>query len=305
MSELSPETEELLARGREGAPLSASRRDELKGAVLAKIALGAGAAGTSLTATSTSAAAWTMTTKTIGVAVIAAVIGTGTVGVVKYERHARAPQVATQSSQTNQTSNAANDSPASPIVMPSPTTSLPPETPQTFPVVQPTLDIAPTASTNLPQATNQNPTTTSNSVPAAERASASNAASTISNGSPNTPNSQAIVTSPDPHFSGSGSSSGQGASTAHASSLEEEATLLRAAQEALLANDPARALRLLDEHAARFPSSVLEPERSAERVFALCAEQKTDAAHVAAGTFLSAHPTGPLASRVRASCGGR
>ena len=44
------------------------------------------------------------------------------------------------------------------------------------------------------------------------------------------------------------------------------ALLLQEAHRALSAGESARALHLLDEHAARFPSSALEPERSAERV---------------------------------------
>ncbi len=290
MSELSPETEKLLARGREGTPLTSARRDELKGAVLAKLAIGA--AGTGVATTSTGIAAWTMTTKTIGVAVIAAVIGTGTVGVVKYERHAHASQVAVQTSATQNGSTPTNDSPASPvasaIATTTPAINLPPEAPQNVPAVQPTLDVAPAvaiANSNTPIA----------------HASTPAATTPISNDSPNAVNSPAVVTSPN-----SGSAGGATPTTPStlSSSHEADTALLRSAHEALLASDPARALRLLDEHAARFPSSALEPERSAERVFAFCAEKNSDAARTAAGTFLSAHPTGPLALRVRGSCGG-
>jgi TolA-binding protein len=111
-------------------------------------------------------------------------------------------------------------------------------------------------------------------------------------------------TSPIENHVGPGNSSvAAPAATSHASSLAEETTLLRAAHDAIAAGDPARALRLLDEHAARFPNSALEPERSAERVFAYCAAQDTAYARAAASSFLAAHPTGPLAMRVRSSCG--
>jgi outer membrane protein assembly factor BamD (BamD/ComL family) len=80
---------------------------------------------------------------------------------------------------------------------------------------------------------------------------------------------------------------------------------LREAHAALGAGQAARALELLDEHAARFPASALEPERSAERVFALCLDGRVDAARAAASRFISLHPTGPLSQRVRASCGGK
>jgi hypothetical protein len=88
------------------------------------------------------------------------------------------------------------------------------------------------------------------------------------------------------------------------SSLEQDARLLRDAHRALADGDATAALRLLDEHAARFPESTLEPERSAERVFALCRAGRDADARIAADAFLRAHPAGPLAARVGASCAG-
>jgi hypothetical protein len=90
------------------------------------------------------------------------------------------------------------------------------------------------------------------------------------------------------------------------SSLEKEVRLLRDADIATKAGDPERALTLLDEHAAVFPRSDLEPERSAERVFALCRAGRIDDARSATSAFLRAHPTGPLAVRVKtaSSCRG-
>lgn len=91
--------------------------------------------------------------------------------------------------------------------------------------------------------------------------------------------------------------------TAVDTSLEEEARLVDDAQRALVSGDPASALRLADAHAARFPRGALAPESAALRVFALCDLGDTPRARVAAGAFLAAHPSGPLAARVRASCG--
>ena len=87
-------------------------------------------------------------------------------------------------------------------------------------------------------------------------------------------------------------------------SLEKETRLLRDADDALKAGDPERALRLLADLEARFPDSALTSERSAERVFALCMAGRKDEARDAARVFLSNESTGPLATRVRASCGG-
>jgi hypothetical protein len=90
--------------------------------------------------------------------------------------------------------------------------------------------------------------------------------------------------------------------SAATSTLEREVRLLRDADLATKDGDPERALALLDEHAAAFPRSDLEPERSAERVFALCSAGRVEEERNAASAFLSAHPTGPLAARVRGAC---
>jgi hypothetical protein len=89
------------------------------------------------------------------------------------------------------------------------------------------------------------------------------------------------------------------------SALEEEARLLRDAHRALAAGDPSRALSLLDEDARRFPRGELEPERAAERVFALCATGDVEQATREAQAFVRLHAPGALASRVAEGCGGR
>jgi len=88
------------------------------------------------------------------------------------------------------------------------------------------------------------------------------------------------------------------------STLEEEQRLLRDADDALKAGAPDRALALLSDLATRFPDSALGHERAAERIFALCSAGRRDEAKQATAAFLSSEPTGPLALRVRASCGG-
>ena len=62
-------------------------------------------------------------------------------------------------------------------------------------------------------------------------------------------------------------------------------------------------LRLLDEHSRQYPNSALEPERSAERVLALCRAGRVADARREGRAFLATHAAGPLASRVQASCG--
>jgi outer membrane protein assembly factor BamD (BamD/ComL family) len=89
------------------------------------------------------------------------------------------------------------------------------------------------------------------------------------------------------------------------STLEAEATLLRQGVAALHEGQPGQALAAFDEHARRFPRSVLAEERSAERIFALCDLGQTDAARNASASFLATYRGSPLAVRVAASCGAR
>jgi hypothetical protein len=87
------------------------------------------------------------------------------------------------------------------------------------------------------------------------------------------------------------------------SALAEETRLLREADRALRAGNAETALALVDEHATRFPDGVLAPERSAERLIALCQSGKSDAA--AAARFLAGRASSPLAARVKQACGVR
>lgn len=83
--------------------------------------------------------------------------------------------------------------------------------------------------------------------------------------------------------------------------LTAETALLRDAHAALRAHDPARALAILEQHAASFPSGALAEERSATRVLALCDSGRIDQARAEASRFLAAHPRSMHAGRVRAS----
>ncbi len=86
----------------------------------------------------------------------------------------------------------------------------------------------------------------------------------------------------------------------NAETLADETRLLRDADQALRAGNPARALGLLDEHAARFPRGVLAPERSAERLIARCQLGQLDAK--AAQSYLAAHANSSFAARISDAC---
>jgi hypothetical protein len=86
------------------------------------------------------------------------------------------------------------------------------------------------------------------------------------------------------------------------STLEQELPLLQGAQEALRRGDSARALRLLDAHARRFPNGVLAPERRAVHAMAVCQANSGPAARAEAEAFVREAPGSPLVERVRSAC---
>jgi hypothetical protein len=85
-----------------------------------------------------------------------------------------------------------------------------------------------------------------------------------------------------------------------ASDLAQETRLLRDADRALRAGDPASALTLLDQHAARFPKGALAPERTAERLIVTCELGVADPRRVE--SYLASRGASPLAARVRKAC---
>lgn len=91
-------------------------------------------------------------------------------------------------------------------------------------------------------------------------------------------------------------------SSADRSDLDAEVSLLARAQKALGAGDAARALTLLDSHAAKHPHGILQVERAGVRAIALCTARRTAEGRAAAAAFLAKHAQSPLAARVRAAC---
>jgi len=81
-------------------------------------------------------------------------------------------------------------------------------------------------------------------------------------------------------------------------SLTEELTALDAASAALRGGDGARALKLLDEHARKFPRGRLRLEASVLRIEALAKTGNGAAAGGLAKRFLERHPNSVLAPRV-------
>ena len=84
--------------------------------------------------------------------------------------------------------------------------------------------------------------------------------------------------------------------------LAAELTVMRRARAALRREDPEQALRLLDEHAARFASGQMLEDRQALRVQALCDAGRGERARDAARRFGQDHPGSPHVARVKTIC---
>jgi hypothetical protein len=82
-------------------------------------------------------------------------------------------------------------------------------------------------------------------------------------------------------------------------SLAAEVQLMHDVEAALRANQPQRALALLDQHRG---DGFMAEERAAAHVVTLCQLGRSDAARKEAADFLRARPRSPLAARMRSTC---
>ncbi|HKU42616.1 MAG TPA: hypothetical protein VJR89_30870, partial [Polyangiales bacterium] len=85
--------------------------------------------------------------------------------------------------------------------------------------------------------------------------------------------------------------------------IDDELTWLSAAQEALTKHQPSTALRLVQEHALRFPQGALAVERTAVHALALCSLGRKAAARDVIADLAHRAPQSPLLARVRRNCG--
>lgn len=85
-------------------------------------------------------------------------------------------------------------------------------------------------------------------------------------------------------------------------SLEEELSLVRAAEESLHGQDPARAIEAASEHERRFPDGAMWEEREVTWILGLCQTGNIAAACERARRFLEKAPASPFADRVREAC---
>jgi hypothetical protein len=92
---------------------------------------------------------------------------------------------------------------------------------------------------------------------------------------------------------------------APAPGIREELALIEQAHRELSQGNATASLAALDEHARRFPNGAFSAERTAARVFALCALGQLERARTIGDDFLRREPNSPLVPRIRSSCAGR
>ncbi len=88
------------------------------------------------------------------------------------------------------------------------------------------------------------------------------------------------------------------------SRFAEETALLHAIRRSARSGEHARTLELAEDHARRFETGVLAPERQALEIAALCHLGRSDDARDRASTWSRQHADQPLAADVRHGCAG-
>lgn len=95
----------------------------------------------------------------------------------------------------------------------------------------------------------------------------------------------------------------QGGPSVELQPIDDELELLSSAQDALRRGQPSQALRLVQQHAFRFPRGALAQERSVVQALALCALDRRSAARVIIDDMKQRSPASPLLTSVRRACG--
>jgi hypothetical protein len=85
--------------------------------------------------------------------------------------------------------------------------------------------------------------------------------------------------------------------------IADEVSLLGAAQKALRAGQPTRAMNYIQQHAFRFPTGALSQERSAVHALTLCALDRKTAARQVFDDLRGRAPSAAVLARIRHDCG--
>ncbi len=280
MSDLSPDTNKLLELARGAGALTDERRLQIKASLLSQIAAGGALTGAA-SHVALGKAAWLSSPLLKGLSALAlcSVVGAGLyVGVLRAPSRAVVAMSGVSAASTNAAAGVASSDKEA-LTATAPTLN--------SPDVNGSSGIAPTgAGPNQPSAA---PSAAAAPGPALVPTGSSSGRSTGGAG-------RAAAVSES-----TSDSSNEHAATPSADTLAGETSLLRDADQALRAGNAARALELLDEHAARYPHGVLAPERSAERVLARCKLGQLDAK--GAQSYLGSHANSPFLARIVDACG--
>ena len=283
---LGGEARRILDAGRGAERLSARRKAQLRGRVMAAVAAGAGTAGalSGAAAGTSSLAGAAAETASLGAAAETASLGAAAkaAGVSLFAKVGLAVAVTTIGAGGLLWSRA-NQGP---------------------PAALTTQDVSEAAQAPSGQALSDAPAASQAPAPAApaDEASAAVAPPAASLGGvggsgPAAPQPVAAASStPKP------SSTTEAGTAAAADSLPEETRLLAAVHAALSRGDAAAALALLDEHAARFPRGALVPERRAARAMTLCKLGRAADGRSEAGALYGEGSNSPLADKIRRAC---
>jgi hypothetical protein len=265
MSDLSPDTNQLLELARGAETLSDARRSQIKASLLTQIAAGGLAMQVGASSVGLGKAAWLSGPigKLVSAVALVSVAGAGVYVGVRAKASQPRPQLVASASLREPFTPQARAA--------NPTTSEPASEPAAAELAAPGL-AAPGLAAAEPAANAAVPSPMANgkAVGAAARVATANA--------------PAATTSV----------------TANADTLAEETRLLRDADQALRAGNAERALTLLDEHATSYPHGALAPERNAERMVARCQLGQIDAS--SAQAYLAAHPNSAFTARIRDAC---
>ncbi len=287
MSDLSPETEKLLALARGAGTLTDARRAQIKAGLMAQVAAG-GAVGGVASHALWGKAAWFSSPFVKGLSAVALLSAVG-VGVYIGARPHGAGHVDATASTSVPVIGRANAAAA-------------PMNDRNAPA--PLGDtVARAVDPSAPQAPTSNGASASNGTPVDAIADTSAADTLVQPSSAHAsanPNGRTSVNATRPGSSTAGASPSSAAAATNADTLAEETSLLRQADQALRAGDAQHALSLLNEDAARFPHGMLGPERAAEQMIARCQLGQIDAK--TAQNYVTAHASSPFAARLADAC---
>ena len=308
MSDLAPQDRALLDLARGGHEPTLEDRVRVRGALLARVGVGAGLAATTA-ATSKAATATLVWTKILATIVVGTAVGSAGVATYRAARPVLAPPIALWTSPATHARDRAPNAPSPPSRWSTASGFGAPDEPADRLAPAPSID-----EWSASRPPSRSPIATARPVAHGDPASLTNSVR-VANADMTTPHRMTLPSAADPWPAAAATTPAPAPVLADVpdpkpaaeiplapTTLEAETRLVRAGVSARHSGDSVRALALFDEHARLFPNGALAEERAAERVVALGDLRRCGEARPAIASFLREHPTSPLAARVRAVC---